>query len=175
LRKVILYVAASVDGYLARQSGDISWLPVPAADQDYGYKDFYASIHTLLIGRKTYEQALTFDKFPYTDKETFVFASSDINQIAPTVRRVSEEAEKFVRTLKQNQGGAIWLVGGAQLIGSLLEGELVDEIYLFLIPTLLGDGIRLFSNTKHEHHLRFEGIRSYPDGVAELRYTVNHP
>jgi dihydrofolate reductase len=174
MRKVILYVAASVDGYLARHTGDISWLPVPAANQDYGYKDFYASIHTLLVGRKTYEQALTFDKFPYTDKETFVFASSDINQIAPTVRRVGEEAEKFVRALKQNSGGAMWLVGGAQLIGSLLDADLVDEIYLFLIPTLLGGGIRLFSNTQHEHQLKFEAIKSYPDGVAELRYVVNH-
>src|SRR5258708_30730269 len=96
MRKVILYVAASVDGYLARPSGDISWLPTPAPNQDYGYKDFYASIHTLLVGRKTYEQALTLDKFPYSEKETFVFARSDINRVAPTVRRGSEEAVTFV-------------------------------------------------------------------------------
>ncbi len=173
MRKIILYIAASVDGYIARPSGDISWLPQPAPNQDYGYKDFYASIRTLLVGHKTYEQAITMDRFPY-DKETFVFARTDIHKLAPTVRRVSEDAVKFVQALKNNEGGAIWLVGGAQLIRSLFEGDLVDEIYLFLIPIMLGDGIRLFLNTEHSHRLNLVEAKTYPGGVAEVRYTVEH-
>ena len=174
MRKIILYIATSVDGYIARPSGDLSWLPVPEAE-DHDYRDFYSSIHTLLIGRGTYEKALeTFEAFPYFDKETFVFARSGIRHLEPTVRRVSGDAVKFVKSLKGTEGGGIWLVGGAQLIRSLLDARLVDEMYLFLIPTLLGNGIPLFLETKHELLLSLNEIKSHHDGVAELRYSVQH-
>jgi len=172
MRKIILYIATSVDGYIARLSGDLSWLPVPAAE-DHDYRDFYSSIHTLLIGHKTYEKALaTFEEYPYFDKETFVFARSGVSHLAPTVNRVTGDAIKFVQTLKRKEGGDIWLVGGAQLIRSLFDAKLVDELRLFLIPALLGDGIPLFLKTEHAHRLSLNEIKSHPDGVAELRYTI---
>jgi dihydrofolate reductase len=174
MRKIILYIATSVDGYIARPTGDLSWLPVPAAE-DRDYRDFYASIHTLLVGRKAYEKTLEAQKdYPYLDKETFVFAHDGITDLPATVRRVSEDAVKFVKSLKSREGGAIWLVGGAQLIRSLLEAALVDEMHLFLIPTLLGSGIPLFLEAKHEHLLSLNEIKSHKAGVAELRYLIQN-
>lgn len=174
MRKIVLYIATSVDGYIARPSGDLSWLPVPAAE-DRDYRDFYSSIHTLLMGRKTYEKALaTNSDFPYFDKETFVFAHDGLSELPPTVRRVSEDAVNFVKSLKSKEGGGIWLVGGAHLIRSLLDAKLVDEMHLFLIPTLLGSGIPLFLEAQHEHLLRLNEIKSHKAGIAELRYLIQN-
>src|SRR5919199_5995017 len=96
MRKVVLFIASSLDGYIARPSGDIDWL---FTDQDYGYSEFFASVDTVLMGRKTYEQVLTFDEYPYQDVKSYVFSNNLNFQADKNVELVKEDSKNFIYNL----------------------------------------------------------------------------
>ncbi|MGF7049581.1 dihydrofolate reductase [Paenibacillus sp. DS2015] len=143
--KVVLYIAMSLDGYIARKDGSVDWLDdVEGDESDNGYGKFYDSIGTVVMGRLTYDEVLSLtDVFPYADKPCYVYSRSKQTE-DPFVVFTHEPLENLIPRLKDTSKGDIWLVGGGQLVQAFLEKRLLDEIYVAIIPKVLGEGIRLF-------------------------------
>ena len=175
VRPVVLFIATSADGFIARENGAIDWLPAGDGN-DYGYKAFIKTVDTVLMGRKTYEQVLTFGTFPYPDKRCYVFSrnrrkSTDRGKTPPPDRFVSADPVAFVKRLRRRKGSSIWLVGGARLIQPLHEAGLIDEYIISICPIVIGSGIPLFLRTKTERPLRLTRHRIYRTGLVQLTYA----
>ena len=129
MRKVILYIATSVDNYIARKDGSVDWLdttPKPK-NHDYGYHAFYESVDTTIMGNATYKEILTFDiPFPYPDKTNYVF-SRTAQPDNSDVRYILSEIPSFISELKGQEGKDIWLIGGGEINTLLMDHELIDE------------------------------------------------
>ena len=166
MRKIILFIASSLDGYIARENGDIDWLPENTAS---GYDDFIKSVDTIIMGKTTYDQVLTFGDYPYKDKRSFVFTRTDQNK-DENIQFISD-VEKFVKSGFPGAGENIWLVGGAQIIAFFLKQGVVDEIIISVIPVLLGKGISLFKNLGNETKLELIKTEKY-DRLVDLHYKV---
>lgn len=169
MRKIILYIASSLDGYIARKNGDVDWL---FTDADYGYAEFLASIDAILMGHNTYRQVLTFGEFPYKDKLNYVFTRQSGLHNDENVEYVSGNIEAFIRNLKAQKGGNIWLIGGSQVIDVILRANLVDEIILSIHPIILGSGIPLFVEQEYSHSLELTNTTAYPSGLVQVSYRV---
>ncbi len=174
MRHVVLYIAASLDGYIARKDGSIDWLPVPqAGGEDYGYGSFLETVDILLMGRKTYDQVLTLGPWPYADRRCIVFSGTRAGQRDGRVEFLDCDIAACVRELKKKPGdGVIWLVGGAEIIAACLAGDVVDKIILTTVPVLLGEGIRLFPETNWATRLQLCDVRAYPDGLVQQTYVA---
>lgn len=143
---LILYIATSRDGFIADADGGVDWLPHPEAsdrDDPYGYKALMERISTILMGSISYEQILGFGDWAWKAKQTFVFSSRCLTPVHDSIRIVREDLVDFVRDLKRDAQGHIWLLGGAALVKSLDQVGLIDELIVTLIPKELGDGIAL--------------------------------
>jgi len=171
MRNIILYIAASLDGYIARADGSTEWLHNPAytlEGEDFGYSALLQTIDTTLMGHGTYQAILGFDiPFPYPDKANYVFSRS-AHPDTEHVRFVSSDAVTFIKNLKQQEGQSIWLIGGGQLNTLLLNAGLVDEIILTYIPIVLGSGIALFAPEAQEKQLQVKKSKSYANGFVQL-------
>ena len=166
MSKVQVYIATSLDGYIAREDGSIDWLPQYS---ESSYAEFYKSIDTVIMGKTTYDQVLTFGEYPYKDKKSFVFSKS--NQSNDDHAEFLSNVEKFVKDGFPGTGENIWLVGGTKIIESFLKQGAVDEIILTVIPVILGKGIALFENTDDETKL--ELVKSEKFGqLVDLHYKV---
>jgi dihydrofolate reductase len=171
MRKVVLFIASSLDGYIARPSGDIDWL---FTDHDYGYSEFFGSVDTVLLGRKTYEQVLTFGEYPYEGVKSYVFTKNPLFQVENNVELVTEDTRKFIDNLRQADGKNIWLVGGSQLTYDFMNKNLVDELILSIHPIVLGEGIPLFVNSTMPQFLKLTKCQTYSSGLVQLSYDVEH-
>lgn len=168
-KKIILYIATSVDGFIAEEDGSVSWLDeFNSEGADYGYKHFYDSITTVVMGKKTYEQIITFGEFPYKGKQCFVFGNDATD--SEHVEFVSGDVKAFIEDLDDDIPKSIWVVGGAHLIKQFLEYNLVDEMMIFIMPVILGKGIRLFLDSEHKERLNLLESKSYESGAVEVRY-----
>lgn len=173
--RVKLYIAASLDGFIARENGSIDWLTVydNNSETDYGYSEFYASIGTVLMGRKTYEQVLGFGDWLYKEKKTYVFTrQKEPLRRQNNVEFFSGDIGEFVRRLKENMKEDIWLVGGSQLVKVFLEENLVDDFIVFLVPIILGGGIPLFDRIGKEIMLRTGKVEKYQNGMVRVEYEL---
>ena len=174
MRKIKLYIASSLDSFIADENGSIDWL---FSDADYGYTDFYNSIDTILVGRKTYEQSLTFEEYPYKGKKVYVFtrnAKEQKEKTIPDVEYVDKDIPEFVRSLIQQpfSNGDIWLLGGGEILSLFLNADLVDEIILSVHPIILGKGIPLFNNIKKSVKLRLLESIPFESGLVQIRYCI---
>jgi len=173
MRKVVLYIATSLDGYIASPDGSVEWLPTPPPNEDYGYADFLATADTTLLGRATYEQVISFGEWPYPTLTNYVFTRKPPEEAAhSSVRFVVEEPLEFVTQLRQEAGGTIWLIGGSTLAAPLLAAGLVDEMILFVVPRLLGAGIPLWRLQDHSQPLKLLRTEAWLDGMVLLHYQV---
>ena len=173
MRKVILYIAASLDGYIARPDGDVAWLEsFPNPEQtDHGYADLMEEIDTTLMGNETYKAILGFGiPFPYSDKTNYVFTRNTSPQNGEFVRFVSGDMAAFVREIKAQSGKSIWLIGGGQVIRLLMDAGLVDEYRVAIMPIVLGEGIPLFPKPITETRLRLVSAKAYGTGAVMLTY-----
>jgi len=169
MKKIILFIASSLDGYVARENGDIDWLPRNTAS---GYDEFYKSIDTVIMGKKTYDQILTFGDYPYKDKKSYVFTrNNDLSKDENT--EFVHDVDKLVKDIISNSGTNIWLVGGAEIISAFVNFGFVDEIILSIIPIVLGKGIPLFKNIQKETKLELIKTTDY-DALVELHYKILH-
>lgn len=166
MRKLILYIATSLDGYIARSSGEFDWL---FSDQDYGYTEFFAGVDTVLMGRKTYEQALGFGEYPYKGTRGVVFSRTPREPDA-NVTFISGDLASFVSGLKRGPGKDLWLVGGAQIVAECVRHDLIDGFRLFVHPIILGEGIPLFAPGLPERPLQFVRSQSFDSGLVEVSY-----
>lgn len=166
MTKILVYIASSLDGYIAREDGGVDWLP---ESSDSSYDAFYKSIDTVIMGKTTYDQVLTFGDYPYKDKKSFVFTRTSKDN-DPNVEFVSD-VEKFVKDGFPGAGDNIWLVGGAKIIALFLNLGVVDEIITTIIPVLLGKGIPLFQNIEDERNLELVKTEKYGQ-LVDLHYKV---
>lgn len=143
--KVVLYIAMSLDGYIARPDGSVDWLmDVEADGGDGGYGEFYKTVGTVVMGRLTYDEVLVLSEdFPYADKPCYVLSRSKQTP-APHVVFTDEALTTLIPRLKLTSEGDVWLVGGGQLVADFLEANLLDELQITIIPKVLGEGIPLF-------------------------------
>lgn len=166
-----IFIATSVDGYIARSNGGVDFLDcVQAEGEDYGYAEFFASVDALVMGRNTYETVLGFGTWPYAGKRVFVATHRPAS---------SRHGEQFfegapgplLRRLQQEGVRRIYVDGGV-LIGQFLAEGLIDELTISIVPVVLGGGIRLFSGGEGEHRFELVQARSYGSGLVQLRYKA---
>ena len=173
MRKVKLFIASSLDCYIAREDGGIDWL---FTDADYGYTKFYDSIDTIIVGKKSYDQSLTLDEYPYKGKKVYVFTRKKVrkknNNNEQDVEYIDTNIQDFVTTLTQSIGKDIWLLGGGEIVSILLNADLVDEIILSIHPIILGTGIPLLRDIQKEVNLQLENSLSFDSGLTQLYYKV---
>lgn len=167
MRKIKLFIACSLDGFIAKEDGSVDWLPQSG---DSGYDHFYKSIDTVLIGKKTYDQILTFGKYPYKDKLSYVFTRNPNQKKDENVEFISDVA-KFTKKLISSSGRDIWLVGGSDIASTFLNLKFVDELILSVIPVVLGKGIPLFNNIKEEIKPELIKTTEYSK-LVELSYKI---
>jgi dihydrofolate reductase len=171
-RKIVLYIAASLDGYIATKEDSLDWLFSVEGKGDNGYSEFYETVDTILMGRRTYdwimEQA---EDFPYLNKACYVFTRSTMED-TKHVRFIHDDGkEDFVNVLKQQPGKNIWIVGGGELLTMFMKQKVVDEVILTVAPVLLGSGIALFKDGDYKTDLVLKGTRTFNQFV-ELHYEV---
>ena len=171
MHKVVLFIATSLDGYIANPDGTVDWL---FHDADYGYTEFMASVDAVVMGRKTWEQAKTFEDVPFAGKQVIVFSRSQSNADASRIRFVQSDPETTIPEIKSSVEKDIWLVGGGDLIQQFIASNLIDEFRLFVHPIILGHGIPLFTQQSQRAILSFESSQSFPSGLVELRYRLHH-
>lgn len=166
-KKVILYIAMSLDGFIAKKDGSVNWLDkFNNSGEDMGYNDFIKSIDVVVMGNTTYQQILGFDcDYPYKNQKGFVFSNKKTGK-DKNVTFVSGDIKEVVDKLEGN----IWLVGGANLVNQFIESNLIDEFIIFTMPVLLGEGIRLFEEKNKELQLTLKKTKSYKIGVIESHY-----
>ncbi|MCA1583075.1 MAG: dihydrofolate reductase family protein [Acidobacteria bacterium] len=172
MRKIIAYLATSADGYIARPDGDVAWLDRPRPPGDYGMPEFYRSVDTVLLGRRTWEMGVKLGQSSFKGKKNYVFSRSPKPAVAAGIEFVTEEVGTLARRLKSERGKDIWLVGGASLIGSFLDAGQVDDLILHVIPVLIGEGIPLVEPGRRELTLTLQSSQAYPDGVVRLHYAL---
>jgi dihydrofolate reductase len=171
-RKLVIFIASSLDGYIATDEHNLDWLFSVEGEGDNGYSDFYESIDTILMGRVTYDWLMEHEKdnFPYEGKECYVFSRMK-KENSEHVSFVQDNIGEFSKELKRKQGKNIWLVGGGDLIQTFINEKLVDEIIVTIAPVLLGKGIPLFKNNHFQTSLLLKSINRY-NQFAELHYEV---
>ncbi len=174
-RSVILYIAVSLDGYIASLNDDLNFLDLVQKDgEDYGYADFIKTIDTVIIGRKTYDWVIKqVSYFPHADLNTFVIT----HQKRPTLGRTefySGNLKELILNLKSQQGKNIFCDGGAEVVNELLKYNLVDEFILSVTPILLGSGKRLFGDGRPEQKLLLINTKQFETGLVQLHYQVTN-
>ena len=173
MRKIIVYVATSADGFIARTDGSVDWLSRPRTAGDYGMEAFRRSIDSIVLGRKTYEFGLQHGARFETQPKHYVFSRNATGLVrAPGVEFVSEEPAAFAKHLRAQRGKNIWMMGGAALIGSFVNQDQIDELIIHVMPTLIGEGIPLLGLGRREIQLSLSSCKHFSDGVVRLHYLV---
>jgi dihydrofolate reductase len=168
-RNTILYIAASLDGYIAREDGSIDWLESAEGEGDNGYSNFYSTIDTVNMGNKTYQHTkILADEFPYKGKTCYVF-SRQKQPNDENVQFINEDLSEFIKKVKEQPGSNIWIVGGAELLDQFMKENLVDEFIVAIIPTILGKGIPLFKAGNPESKLTLTDMQKSGQ-IALLHY-----
>jgi len=175
-RKIIVYIATSADGYIARPDGNVDWLNRPRPKGSYGMGAFMKSIDTILWGRKTYETALGVGhniSLGYGAKiKNYIFTSNPKRFDDSELEFVNEPVKEFTSRLRAQPGKDIWMMGGGGIIASFLDAGELDEFIIHVIPTFIGEGIPLIEPQHRLVPLKLLSIRDYPDGVVRLHYEV---
>jgi len=176
MRNIKLYIAISLNGKIAEPNGSVEWLnsiPNPE-NEDYGYSDFLNSVDTTIQGFKTYEQLLSWEiEFPYKSKKNYVFTRNQNIENTEYVEFVTKNHIEFIQNLKQQSGGDIWLIGGGQINTLFLNENLIDELYIFIMPIILTDGIELFENFPIQKKLKLIYSKKYSN-VIEIKYVIEN-
>lgn len=178
-RKIIVQIATSADGYIARPNGDVEWLNRRPHTIDYGIGKFYRTIDTILFGRKTYDWAIAYQKKSHSKASVFdknvknyVFSRKPPKKAAPEVEFVSAPVKAFARKLRAMPGKHIWMMGGGEVIASFLDAGEIDEFDINVMPVFIGKGIPLIAPRYRDIELRLLASHKYPDGVVRLHYAV---
>ena len=168
MRKIILFIAVSLDGFIAGEKGEVDWL---FHDQDYGYKKFLDGIGVILMGFETYKKCLSFEEWPYKGKKCYVFTRKTGLPTDNNAEFINNPIE-FTKKLKRLKGKDIWLVGGEKINSLLLNERLLDEIIIYIHPIILGRGIALAENLNKEIKLKLINCKRYDSGLVQLDYKV---
>ncbi len=169
-KKLILYIAMSLDGYIAKPNDDLSFLSIVDKEgEDYGYADFVSTIDTVIMGRKTYDWVTKQVDFPHADKNTFILTRTTRPNIGRTTFYTGDLSD-LVKRLKREEGKNIFCDGGAEVVNELLLNDLIDEFMISVIPVLVGSGIKLFKDGRPEQKLKLVSVKSFDSGLTQLYF-----
>jgi dihydrofolate reductase len=174
-RRIVVYIATSADGYIARADGSVDWLDRPRPQGSYGMGAFMKGIDTVLWGRKTYMQAVGLvgaGGGVGKGVKSYVFSRQSPLTSAPGVEWVREPVPDFVRRLRSTPGKDVWMMGGGEIIASFLDADGIDEFMIHVVPVMIGEGIPLVAPRPRTLPLALRDTERYPDGVVKLRYAV---
>ena len=164
-----VFIATSVDGYIARTDGSIDWLSiVHPVDEAHGYEKFMSSVDTIVIGRSTYDTVLQYEKWPYIGKRVIVMT----NRPAKAHTAVEFYSGSAVELANRLTGAKRVYVDGGNVVSQFFAAGLIHDVTISVIPIVLGNGIRLFSGGEGEHRLELQSSRSWPSGMVQMRYSV---
>lgn len=175
--KASVYIATSLDGFIARENGELDWLPVPGEDgtnEDYGYKEFIDTVDFLVMGRHTYEKALTFGRWPYENRSVIVLSSRPVSipeSIKHFVESMSCSPSDLIGRLAE-RGARHLYVDGGRTIQSFLNAGLIQQLIITTVPVLIGSGIPLFGPLKRDIQLRHIETRQFDSGLVQSKYDV---
>jgi len=171
VRRLKLFIATSLDGYIAGRDGDTSWR---FRDGDYGYEAFLAGVDTALLGRRTYETALSFAQWPYPGRKVVVFTRSNaLRVISPNTVATSRAPADIIAELRARDGKDLWLVGGGGLVRDCLDAGLIDDVIVSIHPILLGEGLPFIAPGAARAPLTLTAERRYPSGAVQLSYRAD--
>ncbi|MBM7836751.1 dihydrofolate reductase family protein [Clostridium sardiniense] len=173
-RKIILYIATSLDGFIADKNGGVSWIDeaIKSDEVDNSYSEFIKNIDTVIMGMTTYNQVVTElspNEWPYEGLNSYVFTSQNIND-TNNVKFISTDILDFVKELKERNGKDIWIVGGANIANQLIKSNLIDEYHISTIPIILGSGMSLFNNDNPKIPLNLDKC-SEVNGIVTSIYS----
>ena len=170
--KASVFIATSLDGFIARVNGAIDWLP-PGGGEPHGYDEFMATVDALVIGRKTFETVLTFDMWPYGEKPVFALSSRPLAPapLGAVVERMSGDPAEIVSQLAARDIRHVYVDGGIT-IQRFLQAGLIQRLIITRIPILIGDGIPLFGVTQRDIALKHIATRQYASGLVQSEYVV---
>jgi len=177
MRKIIVYIATSADGFIARKDGSVDWLERPRPKGNYGMGEFWKSIDTILLGRKTYDLVL---KFRQEGKEVpdtsgikrYAFSHHPPKNVLNGFEFVKEPIKRFANQLRSQRGKNIFMMGGGGLIASFLDAGEIDEFIIHVIPKFIGEGIPLIAPRHRTVPLKLLSTKKFSDGVVRLHYAV---
>lgn len=172
-RQVILYIAMSLDGFIAKDQDNLDFLSiVESPGEDYGYSSFISEVDTIIWGRKTYDKVLSFGiEFPYKNKKCYVLSRTKSGK-DENVEFYNGEIKVLIEDLKKKEGKNIYCDGGSEVVFELLKHKLIDKMGISVIPHLVGNGVRLFKDNRPEQSLKFSRSISYPSGLVQLWYDA---
>jgi dihydrofolate reductase len=166
MRKIVLYTAVSIDGYIAGPQDEIDWL---FSDEDYGYQAFYETIDCLLWGHTSWKLAQGMAGFEVdTFRMNYIFTRAERKSEHPKVQYISSNIPEFIKELKMKEGKDIWLVGGGQVNSILLKAGLIDEMVLSYHPVVLGSGKPLFQPVHFQQDFRTRKVQQFASGLVQL-------
>ena len=175
--KASVFIATSLDGFIARPNGDLDWLTgaqSPSTEQDYGYQEFMDTVDTIVVGRNTFELVLTFDTWPYSGKRVVVLSSRP-NAIPPHLANDAEWLSLPPRHLVERletQGARHLYVDGGKTVQGFLKAGLVDELTITRVPVLIGSGVPLFGPLDRDVGLTHVATRQFENGFVQSKYRV---
>lgn len=176
MRKLSLFIATSLDGYIAKPNDDLSFLKlVEKEGEDYGYAKFTATIDTIIIGRKTYDYVLKeigASHYDNGERDIYVITRTERPSVGRTQFYTGSVTE-LMRKLRSGKGKNIYCDGGAEIINEFLKHDLVDELTISVIPILVGNGTRLFQDGRPEQTLEFVSAKTFDTGLVQLHYKRN--
>jgi dihydrofolate reductase len=170
-RKVILYIAMSLDGYIAKPNDDLSFLSnVEKKGEDYGYANFVNSVDTVIMGRKTYDWVMTqVSEFPHSGITSYIITRTAKSSIGKA-NFYTGDIKDLISRIKSEKGKDIFCDGGAEIANELLKENLIDEIILSIIPVLVGNGTKLFNDGRPEEILELISTKQFEKGLVQLHY-----
>jgi len=173
-RKIIVHIATSADGYIARPDGNLDWLTNrPAPKGFYGLPEFSRTVDAKILGRKTFDMSLRMGApFPADDVHYVFSRSSPPASIPAGVQFVTEPISAFVERIRKQAGKNIWMMGGGEIIASFLDEGAIDEFIITIVPMFIGEGIPLIAPRHREIPLQLRSSQPFPDGVVQLHYDV---
>lgn len=172
-RDVVLFIAMSLDGYIADENQDIGFLDlVKKEGEDYGYEGFSNSTDVVILGRKTWDTLVSFNiPDPYFGKKVYVISKSKTGTEG-VAEFYNGDLNELIKNIRLTDGKDIFIDGGSEVVRSLLEKKLIDKIILSVIPVILGNGIPLFRPSFVKQYLRFVDARSFSSGLVQLHYDL---
>ena len=173
MRKLSLFIATSLVGYIAKPNDDLSFLKlVEKEGEDYGYAEFTANIDTIILGRRTYDWVLReigTSHYDNGERNVYVITRTEKQSVGNT-KFFTGNLTELVQQLKSENGKNIYCDGGAEIVNELLISDLIDEFIVSIVPVLVGDGTRLFKDGRPEQQLELVNTKTFDTGLIQLHY-----
>ena len=173
MRTLSLFIATTLDGYIAKPNDDLSFLKlVEKEGEDYGYAEFTATIDTIILGRKTYDwvvREIGTSHYDNGERNVYVITRTERPGVGK-IKFYTGSLTELVRQLKSEKGKNIYCDGGSEIINELLKNDLIDEFIISVIPVLVGSGTRLFKDGRPEQQLELLTTKSFDTGLTQLHY-----